>query len=206
MPLGENYCTRRSKNRAECSKPTPRFITTVSGMHFLPSNNAFAAIYSLAHSTPITDGSNGNGKSAKGRKESPFACQLPFKRAAQTDSVQDETVEPQTRYAFRFRSYWFVLAQTEGEGTCTAPIPGFDIDTALQTLNITRTLFEEMNGNIQGFANGREIAVNPVAALPHKTTFHEIAHLSSGTPNRKSSWIANRPPSISARSRPNLSR
>jgi hypothetical protein len=102
---------------------------------------------------------------------------MPFKRAAQTDSVQDETAEPQTRYAFRFRAYWFVLAQTEGEDTYAAPIPGFDIDIALRALNITRTPFEEMNGNIQGFANGREIAVNPLAALPHKTAFHEIAHL-----------------------------
>jgi hypothetical protein len=33
-----------------------------------------------------------------------------------------------------------------------------------------------MNGSIQGFANGRDIAVNPLGALPHKTTFHEIAH------------------------------
>jgi len=105
---------------------------------------------------------------------------MPFKRAAQTDSVQDETAEPQTRYAFRFRAYWFVLAQTEGEDTYTAPIPGFDIDTALRTLNITRTPFEEMNGNIQGFANGREIAVNPLAALPHKTTFHELGHVVLG--------------------------
>ena len=105
---------------------------------------------------------------------------MPFKRAAQTDSVQDETAEPQTRYAFRFRAYWFVLAQTEGDGTYAAPIPGFDIDIALRTLNITRTPFKEMNGNIQGFANGREIAVNPVAALPHKTTLHELAHVVLG--------------------------
>jgi hypothetical protein len=81
------------------------------------------------------------------------------------------------RYAFRFRAYWFVLVQTEGEDAYVSSIPGFDIDTALRTLNITRTPFDEMNGNIQGFANGHEIAVNPVAALPHKTTFHEIAHI-----------------------------
>jgi hypothetical protein len=53
-----------------------------------------------------------------------------------------------------------VLAQTEGEETYVAPIPGFDIDTALCALNITRTPFDELNGNIQGFANGREIAAN----------------------------------------------
>ena len=71
-------------------------------------------------------------------------------------------------------------AQTEGEEPYVAPIPGFDMDTALRTLNITRTPFDEINGNIQGFANGREIAVNPVAGLPHKTTFHEIAHIVLG--------------------------
>ena len=56
------------------------------------------------------------------------------------------------------------------------PIPGFDLDTALRTLNITRTEFDEMNGNIQGFATGRAIAISPIAAIPHKTMFHEIAH------------------------------
>jgi hypothetical protein len=73
---------------------------------------------------------------------------MPFKRTAETDGVQEETAEPQTYYAFRFRAYWFVLAQTEGEDTPVPPIPGFDIDTALCALNITRTPFEELNGNI----------------------------------------------------------
>ena len=102
---------------------------------------------------------------------------MPFKRTAQTRAVQEETSEPQTCCAFRFRAYWFVVAQTEGEDTPIPPIPGFDVDTALCALNITRTPFDEINGNIQGFARGREIAVNSVAALAHKTTFHEVAHL-----------------------------
>ncbi len=116
----------------------------------------------------------------KGEKGITLCMPMPFKKAAQTDSVQDETAEPQTCHVFRFRAYWFVLAQTEGEDTYVPAIPGFDIDTALHALNITRTPFDEMNGNIQGFANGREIAVNPLAALPHKTTFHEIAHIVLG--------------------------
>ena len=73
-----------------------------------------------------------------------------------------------------------MLAQTEGEDALIPPIPGFDIDTALCALNITRTPFDELNGNIQGFARGREIAVNPVAALSHKTTLHELAHVVLG--------------------------
>ena len=94
---------------------------------------------------------------------------MPIERAGHTAGVQDERTEPQTCYAFRFRAYWFVLAQTEGEDTPIPPIPGFDIETALCALNITRTPFDELNGNIQGFALGREIAVNPLAAFPLKT-------------------------------------
>ena len=115
----------------------------------------------------------------KGEKGITLCMPMPVKRATQTDDAQDETAEPQTCYAFRFRAYWFVLAQTEGEETYVPPIPGFDIETALRALKITRASFDEMNGNIQGFANGREIAVNPLAGLPHKTT-HEIAHIVLG--------------------------
>src|SRR5437016_10055707 len=101
------------KNRVDCSKPTPRFITTASGMHCLRWNSASAAICNPDHSIPITDGSNANGKFAKGRKESPFACRCRSKEPPRPTAPKT-TTEPQTRYAFRFRAYWFVLAQTEG--------------------------------------------------------------------------------------------
>ncbi len=117
----------------------------------------------------------------KGEKGITLCMPMPFKKTAQPDSAEEgESIEQQTRYAFRFRAYWFVLAQTEGEDTYVAPIPGFDLDTALRTLNINRVPFDEINGNIQGFARQREIAVNPLAGLPHKTTLHEIAHVVIG--------------------------
>jgi antirestriction protein ArdC len=119
----------------------------------------------------------------KGEKGITLCMPMPFKRATQSDSVEEEATESetsQTCYAFRFRAYWFVLAQTEGEEAFVPPIPGFDIDSALRVLNVTRTPFDEINGNIQGFASGREIAVSPVAALPYKTTFHELAHIVLG--------------------------
>lgn len=38
-----------------------------------------------------------------------------------------------------------------------------------------------MNGNTQGYpAPGKQIAINPVDALPHKTMFHELAHVVLG--------------------------
>src|SRR5258708_2842498 len=112
----------------------------------------------------------------KGEKGITLCMPMQYKKRVRKDGAQDEEGEELMRSAFGFRAYWFVLAQTDGEELDTLSTPGFDLETALRTLNITRTRFDEMNGNIQGFATGREIAVSPIAVIPHKTTFHEIAH------------------------------
>lgn len=117
----------------------------------------------------------------KGERGITLCMPMAFKKATQSENTEhQESTEPETPYAFRFRAYWFVLAQTEGEETYVPPIPGFDLDTVLGALNIARAEFHEINGNIQGFAKLREIAINPLAGLLHKTTFHEIAHVVLG--------------------------
>lgn len=40
--------------------------------------------------------------------------------------------------------------------------------------------FNTIDGNCQGFARKRQIAINPVAQLPPKTLFHEMAHVTIG--------------------------
>jgi hypothetical protein len=40
--------------------------------------------------------------------------------------------------------------------------------------------FDCMDGNVQGYARKREIAINPVCPHPWKTTFHELAHIVAG--------------------------
>ena len=112
----------------------------------------------------------------KGEKGITLCMPMQYKKRVPKDDEQEEESEEVTRSTFWFRAYWFVLAQTDGDAIDTAPIPGFDLETALRMLNIKRTEFDELNGNIQGFAIGQEIAVSPIAAIPHKTTFHEIAH------------------------------
>jgi hypothetical protein len=46
--------------------------------------------------------------------------------------------------------------------------------------NVEEIPFEMMNGNCQGYAKGRQIAINPLAQIPAKTTFHELAHIELG--------------------------
>ena len=79
------------------------------------------------------------------------------------------------------RNNWFVMSQTEGEEFANeVPVPAWDKAKALETLNITETAFALANGNVQGYAQLDTIAINPVAEYPHKTRFHEIAHVVLG--------------------------
>ncbi len=57
------------------------------------------------------------------------------------------------------------------------PLPNWDAQLALKNLDITQVPFTKPNGNIQGYACQREIAINPLAQLPRKTFLHEVAHL-----------------------------
>jgi hypothetical protein len=71
----------------------------------------------------------------------------------------------------------FVLSQTEGKEYQAPVISEWNEQKALEALNIQRVEFEDLDGNTQGYAKrGGKIAVSPIAALPHKTLFHEIAH------------------------------
>jgi hypothetical protein len=78
---------------------------------------------------------------------------------------------------FVWKPHWFVLAQTNGEAVPMPEIPAWDRARALAVLGIQETPFTETNGNIQGYAQKRQVAISPMATMPHKTLFHELAHL-----------------------------
>jgi hypothetical protein len=59
-------------------------------------------------------------------------------------------------------------------------IPMWDKEKALAALGIQIIAFTDTNGNVQGYARKREIAISPIAAMPHKTLFHELAHIELG--------------------------
>ena len=59
-------------------------------------------------------------------------------------------------------------------------IPSWDAERALAALDVDQTPFESTDGNCLGYARDRSIAINPVNPLPHKTRFHELAHVLLG--------------------------
>jgi hypothetical protein len=100
-------------------------------------------------------------------------------KVVRDDGTEEEQEGIFTRFVFR--NNWFVLAQTEGKEYQPEPLPEWSAERALSVLDIKRETFEALNGNAQGYAKpGRIISVSPVAAMPHKTLFHELAHVLLG--------------------------
>jgi antirestriction protein ArdC len=98
------------------------------------------------------------------------------KNRADDPGVDDDT----TFTRFVYRPHWFVLAQTDGDPVAWIDCPAWDRTTALQTLSVAEVPFDAVDGNILGFARGRAVAVSPLNPLPHKTLFHELAHVVLG--------------------------
>lgn len=114
----------------------------------------------------------------KGSKALTLCMPVTGKRTDRDTSTGEETTAVFTRFVYRRN--WFVMSQTDGQDFTPEPIGDFDISRALTVLDITRVNFEHLDGNCQGYALDRKIAINPVAAMPMKTTLHEMAHILHG--------------------------
>jgi antirestriction protein ArdC len=113
----------------------------------------------------------------KGEKALTLCQPVTVKRVAEAN---DDTNEPGVFTRFVYRPHWFVLAQTDGAEIPPASPPSWVAARALAALDVTEVPFDATNGNVLGFARGRTIAVSPINPLPHKTTFHELAHVLLG--------------------------
>ncbi len=114
----------------------------------------------------------------RGEKGIELCMPVSFKDKRPEKVGTDE--EGKTITAFVYKPFWFVLAQTEGDPVELVPIPDWDRAAALLALGITEIPFERLDGNCLGYAKGQQIAINPLNPMPHKTTFHEAAHILLG--------------------------
>jgi N-terminal domain of anti-restriction factor ArdC len=103
----------------------------------------------------------------------PVTCKRTIKEQGPDGADTDSEV---TFKRFVFRRKWFMLAQTDGAEFEPPSIPTWDRARALRTLSVEEIPFESLSGNVQGYARNRQIAINPLAQMPAKTTFHELAH------------------------------
>lgn len=111
----------------------------------------------------------------KGEKALTLCMPITGTRKATEPDEDDATY---TRFVYR--PNWFVLAQTDGQPFEPPAVPTWDATRALAGLDISEEPFTHLDGNCQGYAKNRTIAVSPLAELPHKTRFHELAHVVLG--------------------------
>lgn len=109
---------------------------------------------------------------------------MPLSRKTTKTTTADDGSEQQEEIAYTYyvwRARWFLLSQTEGAEYQPPAIPEWNEQRALTALNIQREAFEDLDGNVQGYAKrGRKIAVSTLAFNPFRTLAHEMAHVLLG--------------------------
>ncbi len=115
----------------------------------------------------------------KGEKALTLCQPVTVKRRTDADAADDGT-EPDVFTRFIYRPHWFVLSQTDGVDMPPVSAPTWDSTRAIAALDVTEIPFDTTDGNVLGFARGRAIAVSPLNPTPHKTRFHELAHVLLG--------------------------
>jgi len=106
-------------------------------------------------------------------------------RDEEAESNGDDANGERTFTSFMHKARWFVISQTVGDEFTTPRLPEWEAERALAALDIEQIAFTDTDGNCQGYARKRQIAINPVAQLPHKTLFHETAHCASAYVRRR---------------------
>jgi antirestriction protein ArdC len=112
--------------------------------------------------------------------ERALSLYMPVTVRRARDLKDDAAEGRQVFKRFVYRPNWFVLAQTDGEDLPRVQTPSWDAVTTLSVLKVAEVPFDACDGNVMGYARGRSIAISPLNPLPHKTRFHELAHVLLG--------------------------
>jgi antirestriction protein ArdC len=116
------------------------------------------------------------GRYVKKGEQALTLC-MPVTATKRKTNPETKQEEERVLTYFVFRPFWFALSQTGGDKPYALYTPAFDLEAALSNLGIRRIDFDMLDGNVQGFAREKTIAISPIAQFPLKTTFHELAHV-----------------------------
>jgi len=156
-------------------------LRAYSAFHGYSLSNQVAALIQCAQRQvepgPINTypGWSSLGRQVKKGEKALWLC-MPLTRKSKDEDRKGETVI--TNFVWKPR--WFTLAQTEGEPIEAQTSPAWDKARALAALGIEEIPFTLTDGNVQGYAQKRQVAISPLAAMPHKTLLHELAHVELG--------------------------
>ena len=121
------------------------------------------------------------GRIVKRGERALILC-MPITRKVRDEEAQESESENGecTFTSFMHKARWFAISQTIGDEFTPPRLPEWEAVRALAALDIEQIAFTDTDGNCQGYARKRQIAINPVAQLPVKTLLHETAHVILG--------------------------
>jgi antirestriction protein ArdC len=88
--------------------------------------------------------------------------------------------EHQFLSGFKLVPSMFGVSETDGDELPPYEPPTWSKERAMAKLGITERPFDLIDGNVQGYSTGKEVAINPVAVYPFKTLMHELGHIVAG--------------------------
>ncbi len=126
------------------------------------------------------------GRTVKRGERALILC-MPISRKVRDDEAPESEGENGERRftSFMHKARWFAISQTVGDEFTPPRLPEWEAERALAALDIEQIAFTDTDGNCQGYAKKRQIAINPVAQLPQDTISrngprHSRAHQRSG--------------------------
>ena len=121
------------------------------------------------------------GRTVKRGERALILCMPISRKVRDEETPESEGPNGERRFtSFMHKARWFAVSQTVGDEFTPPRLPEWEAERALAALDIEQIAFTATDGNCQGYAKKRQIAINPVAQLPHKTLFHETAHVILG--------------------------
>jgi antirestriction protein ArdC len=166
-----------------------RIAAAYSAFHNYSILNQFLAMTQMDEVSPIA---TFNQWKKKGRFVNKGSKAIALYMPITIDEKDDDGKKTgNQKMFFALKNQWFSFDQTNGaEVEAVEEFAEWDQSAALVALDIEQIKYNKVNGNAQGFAIGRGFAINPVAANPIKTTFHELAHIVSGHTDPENSATA----------------
>jgi len=182
--MRENFTLRWSELLTEAVTRPGMMFEAYSRFHGYSIGNQIAAL-SQCHTRKIEPGPIATfpkwrelGRRVKRGEKALWLC-MPVTVTKPLDA-DDPDGKERIVTLFIWRPRWFVLAQTEGLPYELEPIPSWSKEKALAALAVGEIPFTALDGNTQGYAEVRSVAINSVAQLPWKTLFHELGHVLLG--------------------------
>ena len=121
------------------------------------------------------------GRTVKRGERALILCMPISRRVRDEEAPESKGENGERRFtSFMHKARWFAVSQTIGDEFTPPSLPEWEAERALAALDIEQIPFTATDGNCQGYARNRQLAINPVAQLPHKTLFHEAAHITLG--------------------------